>query len=117
MNHKPSTPRSVEKIIRILRQVDGDRIVADICWGHNISEQTSYRWKKKFGGMDLADAKRMKGLEKENLELKKMLAEAMLDNRVLRDQCKNGKPAAKKRAVRHVAHPRPVLEAARALLK
>ena len=85
MKRKPSTPRSVEQIIRILRQADGERTVADICRGHNISEQTFYRWKKKFGGMDLADAKHLKALEKENLELKKMLAEAMLDNRVLRE--------------------------------
>ena len=46
MNRKSRTPRSVEQVIRILRQADGDRTVADICRGHNISEQTFYRWKK-----------------------------------------------------------------------
>ena len=85
MKRKSSTSRSVEQIIRILRQADGDRTVADVCREHNISEQTFYRWKRQFGGMDLADAKRLKALEKENSELKKMLAEAMLDNRVLRE--------------------------------
>ena len=85
MKRKPSPPRSVEQIIRILWQADGDRTVADLCREHNISEQTFYRWKKKFSGMDRADAKRLKALEKENSGLKKMLAEAMLDNRVLRE--------------------------------
>ena len=50
---------------------------------HNIAEGTFYRWKKQCSGMDVADAKRLKALEKENAELKKMLAEALLDNRVL----------------------------------
>jgi len=50
-----------------------------------IAEGTFYRWKKQYGGMEVAEAKRLKGLEKENAELKKMLAEAMLDNRVLKE--------------------------------
>ena len=54
-------------------------------YSNNISEQTFYRWKKKYGDMELADAKRLKELEKENVELKKMLAEAMLENRVLKE--------------------------------
>ena len=56
-----------------------------ICREHNISEQTFYRWKKKYGAMELADAKRLKELEKENDELKKMQAESMLENRVLKE--------------------------------
>ena len=52
---------------------------------NNIAEGTFYRWKKQYGGMEVAEAKRLKGLEKENAELKKMLAEAMLDNRVLKE--------------------------------
>jgi putative transposase len=56
-----------------------------VCREHNISEQTFYRWKKKYGGMELTDAKRFKVLEKENGELKKMLAEAILENRVLKE--------------------------------
>ena len=76
---------STEEIIRILRQADGDETVASICREHNISEATFHRWRRKYGGMDLADAKRLKELEKENAELKKMLAEAMLKNRVLEE--------------------------------
>ena len=83
MKRKGSKSRTVEQIIRILRQADGGQTVAEICRVHNIAEGTFYRWKKQYGGMDVADAKRLKALEKENAELKKMLAEAMLDNRVL----------------------------------
>ena len=68
---------------------------------HNISEQTFYRWKKKYGGMELADARRLKELEKENAELKKMLAESMLENRVLKEvNAKNGEPFAQERGRR-----------------
>ena len=83
MKRKMSKPRTVEQIIRILRQTDGGQTVGEICRAHNIAEGTFYRWKKQYGGMDVADAKRLKALEKENAELKKMLAEALLDNRVL----------------------------------
>ena len=74
---------STEAIIRILRQSEGDETVESICRGHNISKATFHRWKRKYGDMDLADAKRLKELEKENSELKKMLAESLLKNRVL----------------------------------
>ena len=76
---------STEEIIRILRQGDGGNTAQSVCREHNISEQTYYRWKKKYGDMELADAKRLKALEKENAELKKMLAESMLENRVLKE--------------------------------
>ena len=76
---------STEEIIRILRQADGGETAPVICREHNISEQTFYRWKKKYGDMELADARRLKELEKENAELKKMLAESMLENRVLKE--------------------------------
>ena len=76
---------STEEMIRILRQADGGETAQAICREHNISEQTFYRWKKKYGAMELADAKRLKELEKENAELKKMLAESMLENRVLKE--------------------------------
>jgi len=56
-----------------------------ICREHNKFEQTFYRWKMKYGAMELADAKRLKELEKESAELKKMLAESMLENRVLKE--------------------------------
>ena len=74
MKRKASKLRSVEQIIRILRQADGGQTVAEICREHNLAEGTFYRWKKQYGGMEVADAKRLKGLEKENTELKKMLA-------------------------------------------
>ncbi len=76
---------STEEIIRILRQADGGQTAQAVCRQHNISEQTFYRWKKKYGGMELADARRLKELEKENAELKKMLAESLLENRVLKE--------------------------------
>ena len=74
-----------EGIIRIFRQADGGKTAQSVCREHNIFEQTYYRWKKKYGDMELADAKRLKELEKENSELKKMLAESMLENRVLKE--------------------------------
>ena len=76
---------STEEVICILRQADGGETAQAICREHNISVQTFYRWKKKYGAMELADAKRLKELEKENAELKKMLAESMLENRVLKE--------------------------------
>ena len=76
---------SVDEIIRILRQSDTGQSVPEVCRMHNISEASFYRWKKKYGGMDLADARRLKALEKENAELKKMVAELMLDNRILKE--------------------------------
>ena len=75
---------STEEVIRILRQADGGQTAQAVCREHNISEQTFYRWKKKYGGMELADARRLKELEKENAELKKMLAKSMLENRILK---------------------------------
>ena len=76
---------STEEIIRILRQAEEDQKVDDLCREHNISKATLHRWKRKYGDMDLADAKRLKELEKENCELKKMLAESMLKIRVLEE--------------------------------
>ena len=76
---------TTEQIIRILRQADSGQTIEEICREHNISEGSFYRWKKKYGDMDLADAKRLKDLEKENSELKKMVAELMLDNRILKE--------------------------------
>jgi putative transposase len=58
---------------------------ADVCRKHGISGATFYKWKAKFGGMDVSDARRLKTLEDENAKLKKLLAEAMLDNAMLKD--------------------------------
>ena len=76
---------STEEIIRILREAEEDQTVEDVCREHNISQATVHRWKRKYGDMDLADAKRLKELEKENGELKKLLAESMLKIRVLEE--------------------------------
>ena len=75
---------TTEQIIRILRQADSGQTIEEICREHNISEGNFYRWKKKYGDMDLADGKRLKEIENENSELKKVVAELMLDNRILR---------------------------------
>ncbi|MDF1860593.1 MAG: transposase [Verrucomicrobiales bacterium] len=74
-----------EEIIRILRMADGGQTVEQVCREANICEQTFYRWRRKYGRMEMADAKRYKELENENTELKKMLADEMLKARVLEE--------------------------------
>lgn len=74
-----------EQIIRLLQEAETGVPVADICRKYNCSEQSFYRWKAKFGGMDVSEAKRLKELERENAELKKMVAEQALDIRMLKD--------------------------------
>ena len=76
---------TTEEIIRILRKADGGQTVEEVCREQNISEQTFYRWRRKYGRMELADARRLKELGEENSELKKMLADALLKNRVLEE--------------------------------
>ncbi len=76
---------SEEQIIDVLREQEAGVKVSDLCRKHGISEPTFYAWKAKFGGMSVSDAKRLKQLEDENAKLKKLLAEAMLDNAVLKD--------------------------------
>ena len=78
---------TTEEKIRILRQADGGKKITDLCREHNVPEVTFHRWKKQFGQMDLNEAKRLKELERANGELKKMLAEALLKNRVLEAVC------------------------------
>ena len=74
-----------EQIVRILHEAEGGMSTRDVCRKHGIAEQTFYRWKTKYGGMDVSDAKRLKALERENSELKKLVADLTLDNRMLRD--------------------------------
>ena len=74
-----------EQIIGILREQEAGAKTADVCRKHGISEATFYKWKAKFGGMDVSDARRLKTLEDENAKLKKLLAEAMLDNAMLKE--------------------------------
>ena len=76
---------TTEEIIRILHKADGQQTVKEVSREFNISEQTFYRWRRKYGRMEIADAKRLKELSDENGELKKMLADALLKNRVLEE--------------------------------
>ena len=76
---------SEEQIIRILKEAESLGNTREVCRQHNISEQKFYRWRNKFGGMEVSDAKRLKALERENSELKKVVAELTLDNRMLKD--------------------------------
>ena len=74
-----------EQIIGILREQEAGAKTAEVCRKHGVSTATFYKWKAKFGGMDVSDARRLKALEDENAKLKKLLAEAMLDNAMLKD--------------------------------
>ena len=74
-----------EQIIGILREQEAGLKTAEVCRKHGISSATFYNWKAKFGGMDVSDARRLQALEDENAKLKKLLAEAMLDNAMLKD--------------------------------
>jgi putative transposase len=74
-----------EQIIAILREHEAGVATADICRKHGVSTATFYKWKAKFGGMDVSEAKRLKALEDENQRLKRMLADTMLDNAALKD--------------------------------
>ena len=76
---------TTEEIIRILREGDSGKATEGLCREHNITTTTYYRWKKKYGGMELQDAKRYRELEKENTELKKLVADQMLKIRVLEE--------------------------------
>jgi putative transposase len=74
-----------EQIITVLREQEVGAKTADVCRKYGVSEATFYKWKAKYGGMEVSDARRLKALEDENAKLKKLLAEAMLDNAMLRD--------------------------------
>jgi putative transposase len=76
---------SEEQIIAILKQGDAGLSAAELCRQHGITEQTYYRWKAKYGGMESGEAKRLKHLEDENRKLKHVVAELTLDNRALKD--------------------------------
>jgi putative transposase len=76
---------SEEQIIAVLREQEAGVSTAEVCRKHAISSATFYAWKAKFGGLEVSEAKRLKALEDENAKLKKLLAEAMLDNAVLKD--------------------------------
>lgn len=73
-----------EQIIGILKLHENGAKVSDIIRQHGISEQTFYRWKSKYGGMEISDAKRLKQLEDENRRLKQLVGEISLDNQALK---------------------------------
>jgi putative transposase len=74
-----------EQVIAILREQETGAKTADVCRRHGISGATFYKWKAKYGGLEVSEARRLRTLEEENARLKKLLAEAMLDNAMLRD--------------------------------
>ena len=74
-----------EQIIGILREQEAGIATAEVCRRHGISSATFHKWKAKFGGMDVSEARRLKALEDENAKLKRMLADSMLDNVALKD--------------------------------
>ena len=84
MDMKPSR-FTEEQIIGILREQETGATTADVCRTHGISSATFYKWKARYGGLEVSDAKRLRSLEDENSKLKKLLAEAMLDNAMLKD--------------------------------
>lgn len=73
------------QIISILKEQEAGERTSDVCRRHGISQATFYKYKAKYGGMELSDARKLKALESENAKLKKLLAEQLLDNAMLRD--------------------------------
>ena len=76
---------SEEQIIGILKEHQAGLSATELCRKHGISDATFYKWRSKYGGMDVSDARKLKSLEDENRKLKKLLAEQMLDNSVLKE--------------------------------
>jgi putative transposase len=74
-----------EQIIAVLREQESGAKTAEVCRKHGISSATFYKWKSKYGGLDVSDARRLRLLETENAKLKRLLAEAILDNTMLKD--------------------------------
>ena len=76
---------SEEQIIGILKEAEAGAVVTELCRKHGLSSATYYAWKAKFGGLEVSDAKRLRALEDENGKLKRLLAEAIMDNAGLKD--------------------------------
>jgi putative transposase len=76
---------SEEQIIGVLREHEAGARTEEVCRRHGISCATFYKWKAKYGGLEVSEARRLKALEEENRRLKKLLAESMLDNAALKD--------------------------------
>jgi putative transposase len=93
---------SEEQFIAILKEHEAGMPTAEVCRRRGISDTTFYKYKAKFGGLEVLEARRLRGLEDENAKLKKLLAEVMLHNVVLKDlTSKNGDARAKREAVAH----------------
>ena len=81
-----TTQHTAEQIVKILEQAEkGEQTIAALCREHAIAENTFYRWRKAYGGMSVNEAQRLKELEKENVRLKRLLAERMLENDLLKE--------------------------------
>ncbi|MBB4618680.1 putative transposase [Sphingomonas abaci] len=76
---------SDEQIIAIVKEQEAGAKTADVCRTHGISDATFYKWKAKYGGLEISEARRLKALEDENARLKRLLADAMLDNAALKE--------------------------------
>ena len=74
-----------EQIITILKEQEAGAKTAEVCRRHGVSDATFYKWKARYGGLEVSEARRLKALEDENARLKRLLAEAMLDNAMLKD--------------------------------
>ena len=74
-----------EQIIAVLKEAEAGAKTGDLARRHGVSEATIYNWKAKYGGLEVSEARRLRALEDENAKLKKLLAEAMLDNAILKD--------------------------------
>ena len=74
-----------EQIIAVLKEQEAGAKTAEVCRRHGISDATFYKWKAKYGGLEVSEARRLRALEDENARLKRLLAEAMLDNAMLKD--------------------------------
>lgn len=77
-----------EQIIKVLKEAEAGIPIKEICRKHSMAEQTFYKWKKKFHGMEIADAKKLKSLEDENRRLKRLVADLSLDNQMLKEVAK-----------------------------
>lgn len=76
---------SEEQIIGILKQAEGGRPVSEVCREHGVGESTFYKWKSKYGGLEVNEARRLKQLEEENAKLKRLVADLTLDKMALKD--------------------------------
>jgi len=76
---------SEEQIIAVLKEQEAGMATAEVCRRHGISSATFYKWKAKYGGLEVSDARRLRSLEEENARLKRLLADAMLDNAMLKE--------------------------------